>query len=128
MLKKLVAASSVVSIVLLGVLLYTTTPTDIGPLGIFILFVLAYVSVLGVLTYLLFIFSKIISKLASFVTARQPLHALSFRRSYYFSSILTLVPIMLIGLQSVGEVGLYEAFLVAFFAFIGCLYVAKRTS
>lgn len=128
MLEKLVAASSVVSTILAGVLLYATTPATVGPLGIFVLFVLVYVSVLGVLTYLIFAFSKIISKLAAFVTAKQPLRALSFRRSYYFSSILTLVPIMLTGLYSVGEVGPYEVFLVVVFALVGCLYVAKRTS
>ncbi len=127
MLEKLVAASSVVAMILAGVLLYVTTPTKVGPLGIFILFVLVYVSVLGVLTYLLFIVSKLISRLAAFVTAKQPLRPLSFRRSYYFSSVLTLVPIMLVGLHSVGDVGPYEVLLVVIFAAVGCLYVAKRT-
>lgn len=128
MLERLVTISSLISTILAVVVLYTTTPTKIGPLGIFILFVLVYMSVLGVLTYLLFLASKGAAWLVSFVAIRPNVSALSFRRAYYFSSVLTLVPIMLIGLHSVGEVGVYEVFLVVSFAIVGCLYIAKRTS
>ena len=51
---------------------------------------------------------------------------LSFRRSYYFSTVLAAAPVMLIGLQSVGSVGIYEFILVMLFVVIGCVYIAKR--
>src|SRR5215212_1776395 len=54
MLGKLVASSAIISIILVAILLQVTTPASAGPLGIFMLFVLVYVSVLGVLTYLIF--------------------------------------------------------------------------
>jgi hypothetical protein len=128
MLGKVVATSSVISMVLVVVLLQVTNPASIGPLGIFVLFVLVYVSVLGVLTYLLYGVSRIVARIASTVTAKRPLQPLSFRRAYYFSSVLTLAPIMLIGLHSVGEVGVYEVLLVVIFVIVGCVYTSKRTS
>lgn len=128
MLGKLVASSSIISIVLVAIMLQVTTPANIGPLGIFMLFILVYVSVLGVLTYLLFLGSQMVVKMAGFVTAKRPLRPLSFSRAYYFSSIITLAPIMFIGLQSVGEVGIYEIFLIFMFVAVGCVYISKRTS
>ncbi len=128
MLKRLVTASSLVATILVVLMLYSTTPTGVGPLGIFALFVLLYLSVLGVLTYLLLWLSGAVAKLALLASVKRPINALTFQRAYYFSSILTLVPIMLIGLHSVGEVGFYEVFLVTIFGVVGCLYIAKRTS
>lgn len=128
MLEKLVTASSFISTILVVVILYSTTPTSVGPLGIFILFVLVYLSVLGVLTYLLLWLSRGVAGVTALASVKRPINSLTFQRAYYFSSVLTLVPVMLIGLHSVGEVGLYEVFLVTFFGVVGCLYIAKRTS
>jgi hypothetical protein len=51
---------------------------------------------------------------------------MSFRRAYYFSTVLAAAPVMLVGLQSVGSIGIYELILVILFEVIGCLYIAKR--
>lgn len=59
---------------------------------------------------------------------KRTLPSLTIRRSYYFSSVLALAPVMFIGMQSVGEVGIYEVVLVLLFVGIACVYVAKRTS
>ena len=40
---------------------------------------------------------------------------------------MALAPVMIIGMQSVGEVGLYELSLVVVFLVIACVYIAKRT-
>jgi hypothetical protein len=123
-----VTISSVVAIVLLIILLQTTTPATIGPLGILMVFIFMYVSVLGGLTFLLYIASALIAKISRSVTVKKPIQALSFNRSYYFSSVLALVPVMFIGMQSVGEVGIYDVSLVIIFAGIACVYIAKRTN
>ncbi|MDB5165118.1 MAG: rane protein of unknown function [Candidatus Saccharibacteria bacterium] len=49
-------------------------------------------------------------------------------RAYYFSSVVSLSPVMLVGMQSVGGIGVYECGLVALFTIIGCVYIAKRTA
>lgn len=127
MLGKLVAIVSLASAVLLAVLLQVTTPATIGPLGILIVFILMYVSVLGVLTFLIYGASKVGVRLSRGVTVRRPLHPLTFGRAYYYSTVVALAPVMLIGMQSVGNVGVYEVGLVVVFVAIACIYITKRS-
>jgi ABC-type transport system involved in multi-copper enzyme maturation permease subunit len=126
MLEKLVAISTVLSVICVAILLNTTTPATIGPLGIFVLFILLYVSVLGVLTFLLFGIHKIVRRILQSLGVKRPVDELTFRKAYYFSSVVALTPVMMIGLQSVGEVGIYELLLLALFTVIACTYVSKR--
>jgi hypothetical protein len=128
MLSKIVAVSVVMAVTLLAGLLSMTEPATIGPLGILAVFILMYVSVLGVLTFLLYGISRAIGKIATGFTVRKPIQPLTFRKSYYFSSVIALAPVMLIGMQSVGEVSIYEVLLIILFEVIACIYIAKRTS
>jgi hypothetical protein len=72
--------------------------------------------------------SKLISKISVYFTVKKPVQPLSLRRSYYFSSVISLAPVMLIGMQSVGEVEVYDVLLVTLFIVIACVYILKRTS
>jgi hypothetical protein len=128
MLGKVLSISLVISVTLLVTLLQTTTPATIGPLGILIVFILMYVSVLCVLTFLLFSASRVVEKITTSLTLKRPIQQLSLRKSYYFSSVIALAPVMVVGMQSVGEVGFYEVVLVILFVAISCIYIAKRTS
>jgi hypothetical protein len=128
MLGKVVTISSIVAMLLLAILLYTTAPATAGPLGILIVFILMYVSALGVLTFFLYGASRVVARLSRSITVKRPLETISFSRSYYFSSVIALVPVMFIGMKSVGEVGVYEILLVMTFAVIACIYIAKRTN
>jgi hypothetical protein len=128
MLGKIIAISIGVAVTLLVVLLQTTTPTTIGPLGILIVFILMYVSALGVLTFLLFGGSKVVAKMSSSFTVRRPVRALTLGRSYYFSSVIALAPVLFLGMQSVGEVGFYDVILVVLFVVMACVYISKRSS
>lgn len=127
MLSRILTISLVVSVVLLGILLQTTAPTKAGPLGILIVFILMYVSVLSALTFLIYGVSRIVSKVATSFTTKHP-KALTFTRSYYFSSVIALAPVIFVGMQSVGKVGVYDVLLVALFVVISCIYIAKRTA
>jgi uncharacterized protein (DUF58 family) len=128
MLGKVLSISLVVAVTLLVTLLQTTTPATIGPLGILIVFILMYVSVLCVLTFLLFSVSRVVEKITTSFTVKRAIHQLSLRKSYYFSSVIALAPVMVVGMQSVGEVSFYEVMLVILFVAISCIYIAKRTS
>lgn len=127
MLGKLIAISSITAIVLLVLLLQTTAPATIGPLGVLFVFILIYVSVLGVLTFLLFGASEIVIRLLSLLIPKGHAESLSLRRAYYYSSVISLAPVLFIGMQSVGEVSLYDVLLVVLFVVIACVYIAKRT-
>ena len=126
--KILISLATLVSLCLLIILLNFTTPVSAGPFGVLAIFLFAYISCLGVVTILIYFASRLFAHLSGLFMSRKPLDSLSFRRSYYFSTVLSSIPIMLIGLQSVGKVGFYEYLLVFIFAFIGCLYIYKKIS
>lgn len=128
MLEKVLAIGLAAASMLLIILLQTTTPTTIGPLGILIVFILMYVSVLCALTFLVFAASRLVVRVSSSFGARRPLGQISFVKSYYYSSVLALAPVMLVGMQSVGVVGVYEVLLIVVFTLISCIYIAKRTA
>jgi hypothetical protein len=128
MLGRVIAISSVLAMVVLFILWQNTTPSTIGPLGILFVFILMYIAVLGALTFLLFGLNKIIVKLSTSTVVRRPVGQMTLGRSYYFASVIALAPVMVVGMQSVGEVGLYELLLVILFVGIACVYIAKRTN
>jgi len=127
MLKKIIPIITILSLCSLIVLLNVTNPVLAGPFGILAIFIFSYLLSLGVITYFLYWASRVIRHLSIFFILKKPLPELSFKRAYYYSTILAAAPIMLIGLQSVGSVGLYEFILVAIFVIIGCLYISKRS-
>lgn len=126
MLEKIVAITTITSLCLVALLLNVTAPTTIGPLGILAVFILGYLSSLGVMTYFLYSTSRLIAHLGTAFTVKKPISAMPFRVAYYYSTVISAAPIMLIGLQSVGAVGVYEFVLVLLFTVIGCVYITKR--
>lgn len=128
MLVKIVAAITGVSAVLLGVLLLVTTPADGGPLGILGIFVFMYLTALGVLTFLFRAVSGVLMKLNHRGRDNEVVPPVSFRKAYYRASIIALVPVMIIAMQSVGEVGIYQILLVVFFVTTAWIYVSNRTT
>lgn len=127
MLEKILLSGGVVSVILLIILLQVTSPGTAGPLGILIVFILMYLSLLSVLSFVLFGLSAVIRRFFSFLKMKRPINGLSFTRAYYFSSVIALGPVMLLAIQSIGELGFYDVVLVSFFVLISCVYVAKRT-
>jgi hypothetical protein len=128
MLGRVISVIVVLAVVILLAILQTTTPSTAGPIGILFVFIFIYMLVLGALTFLLFWGSKLLGRLRQVITHKAARSSLSLIRSYYFSSILALAPVIFIGMQSVGEVGFYDIALVLLFVAVGCFYVAKRTA
>lgn len=128
MLQRGIVFTTAISIVMLVVLLFTTTPLQTGPLGILGFFVFMYSTALGVLTFLFHGISALLARVTSMKSGRYTTRELSLRRSYYYASVVALVPIMLIAMQSVGEVGIYQLLLIIFFVVIAWIYVTNRTA
>jgi hypothetical protein len=126
-LSKIILISLIASPLLLIAFLQTTTPATSGPLGILLVFILMYTSLLSLLTYLVFYTVNLVNKLATFFMSKG-LGDMSFVRSYYFSSVFALAPVIFIGMESVGRVGLYEVVLIGIFMIVAGVYVAKRTA
>ncbi len=128
MLARVISTGGIIAAALLLFFVTTTTPSRAGPLGILVVFLCLYVMLFSALTFLIWGIQRIIVKLLSPFTIRRPMQPIRLSRAYYFSSVVSLGPVMLIGMQSVGGVGIYECGLVALFTIIGCVYIAKRTA
>jgi hypothetical protein len=126
MLQHVIALITAASVILLGIMLSATTPATAGPFGLLVIFVSAYLACLGLISFFLYGVSRILVYVSSGFTLRKPLRVLPFRRAYYFSTVLAAAPVLLISLQSVNAVGVYEVILVLFFVTIGCVYVSRR--
>jgi len=125
MLKKLITIFTVIALLLLIILLNVTNPASAGPFGILVLFVAIYVFFVGVISGLIYFFSKLISKISIIFMPRRPIERISLKNSYYYSTVIALAPVMIIGLSSVGASSFYSMVLIAIFEIIGVIYVSK---
>lgn len=126
MLQRVIALITLVSLCLLSLMLVFTTPASAGPFGLLVIFISAYLTALGLISFFLYGIGRIAGYALAGFTLKKPIRPLSFRRAYYYSTILAAAPVMLIGLQSVGSIGIYELLLVVIFEVIGCVYITKR--
>ena len=127
-LRQTLVVTTLASLCLLILLLMTTTPATAGPLGLLVIFISAYLTSLGVMSFFLYGASHLFSSFLSGFATKKPLVPLSLRTSYYYATVVATAPVILVGLQSVGAVGFYEVGLVILFVVIGCVYVSRRTT
>lgn len=126
MLPRIIATISLASLIVLSLMLTFTSPATAGPFGLLVIFITAYLTFVGLISFFLFGINRLIIMVSSGMTVRKPLHKMEFRRAYYFSTVLAAAPVMLIGLQSVQSIGIYEVVLVIIFEVVACLYVNRR--
>ena len=129
MFTRILMIAGLVSAGLLLILLTTITPAKAGAFGILAVFLLSYVFILTVTTFLLWGVAYLADRIAS-SGRRIPrkLHAISLKRAYLFATVIALGPIILVGLHSVGGIGVYDVGLVLLFTALGCVYVARRST
>lgn len=126
MLPRIIATISLASLCVLSLMLTFTSPASAGPFGLLVIFITAYLTFVGVISFFLFGINRLIVMVSTGMTVRKPLRKMEFRRAYYFSTVLAAAPVMLIGLQSVQSIGIYEVLLVVIFEVVACLYVSRR--
>jgi len=125
MLPRILAPISLASLCVLSLMLVFTSPATAGPFGLLVIFVSAYLTFVGAISFFLFGINRLITMVTSSMTVKKP-QPLEFRRAYYYSTVLGAAPVMLIGLQSVRSIGVYEFLLVIVFEVVACLYVSRR--
>ena len=128
MLGRTIISSSIVAVVVLFTLLHTTIPATIGPLGILFVFILMYLISLGLVTFLMLGVNNLIFKITPTAKLGHRDQPMTVGRAYYFASVIALAPVIIIGMQSVGETSPYDLLLVGLFLTFSCFYIAKRTS
>jgi hypothetical protein len=128
MLAKILAITGLVSTGLLLVLVTTTTPESAGALGILGVFLLTYSIIVCLLSFCVWVLGRVVDAFGPKTGPLSRKYAISLRKSYYYSSVIALGPVIVISLQSVGGVSIYELSLVIFFIALGCVYVARRSA
>lgn len=126
MLPRIIATISLASLCLLSFMLTFTSPADAGPFGLLVIFISAYLTFVGLISFFLFGMSRFIGMVTSGMALRKPYLSVTFKRAYYFSTVLAAAPVLLIGLQSVQTIGVYEVLLVIIFEVVACLYISRR--
>jgi len=126
MLARILSIVGLVSAGLLLILLTTTTPSRVGAPGILAVFILIYSTILCFLTFFMWFGVKIANRIGQSLHVFHRSVAFPLKRSYYFASVLALGPVIIISLQAVGGIGLYEIGMVCLFLFLGCVYVSRR--
>lgn len=116
----------IIASLLLGIIVQQFNPTTAGPVGILAFFGLLYVIFLAIMTFAIFGASRVVSQFSRFLSLRQPILPISFLKAYYFATVVAFLPVMLLGVQSVGGLGVYDIILIALFGCISSFYVAKK--
>ncbi len=126
MLPRIIATIALASLCLLSFMLTFVPPASAGPFGLLVIFITAYLTFVGAISFFLFGINRLIVMVSSSMTLSRPLTRIEFKRAYYYSTVLAAAPVMLIGLQSVQSIGIYELGLVILFEVFACLYINKR--
>lgn len=119
----------VFALVALMLLMNTTDPISAGPGGILVVFLLVYVFWAGMFFTILHLGLGLVSRLIirhrKTVTVRSI--QLSIRKAYYIASALAFVPVLLLAMNSLGQLQIRDVALVSIFMFLVIFYIVKRT-
>ncbi len=114
MLGRIITVLSLLSGVLLAAMLFFTNPTTVGPFGIFLFFILVYVTILGVVTFLMRMFLWMVERKKIEI------------KGYVRSAIMSFWPLMILIMSSIGTTNVLISMIGAtVFVFSGLFLVKK---
>lgn len=122
----IVAGFGIISALAVVLMLQFTTPQSVGPLGVLAFFILSYVICASFLYLAIGAIIDVAKRVVPSGKWRIYLDGLSGVRQYYYASFIALLPIIFLGMHSVGSVGPIEVGLLALFGLIGCFYISRR--
>lgn len=112
--------------IIVALILSMTNPTAVGPLGVLAFFACAYLFFVCLFFVLIVLVQRITARFVREKNQIQLTNMSSNNKSYYYSTVVALVPVIYIGMQSVGSAGLFEIILLSLFEVLACFYVYKR--
>ncbi len=124
MLKRILGGCFIAALIGLWLLATMTNPAIVHPLGILLFFVLAYIVTLVIFTAAIIIAFRVLQT-ANIIHKKQP--ELQLRRAYMYASVIALAPVILVAMQSVGALGVWDVSLVIIFEILACFYIWRRS-
>ena len=106
---------SIIGLAALILMLFITSPTEIGPFGVLLFFTTIYIVIFGFITFLMQVFIRIAfgeKKLTN--------------KIYLYSAVLAFAPIMLLMARSFGAINFWTISLIGFFIVLAEFLVIKR--
>ena len=115
MLNGLILLFSLIASAITLIILFLTTPTEVGPFGAFILFLMIYIVMFGAMTFIVSLFSKIVGK-------RKGMS----KKEYRYAAVLALGPVLLLVIRATGSFNIVISLLIsAIIVSLCCLWVKK---
>lgn len=111
--------SPILTALLLIILLNTTNPLDLGPAGILLILIIFYLFVASSLHLLLSLLFRI-GKTFGIKKQVNP------SKYYYLTSVLALWPLLLLAINSLGQLNIGEILLITILILIASVYVIRR--
>lgn len=116
----------VLSAIVIAAVVNITSPSDMGPFGILLFFASAYGFFMGLFYVLLFFLKRVTLRLNISPAKKAGIETVTSLRLYYYSTVIALFPVIYIGMQSMGSVGIFEMALLVLFEILACFFVYKR--
>lgn len=118
----------ILSLAGLFLILTLTNPISAGPAGMLLVFFLMYVLCASVLFIFLHLGVSFIGKVWSKTrNANVKEWRIGVRKSYYIASVLAFGPVLLLAMQSVGQLQIRDVILTVTLLCIAIFYVVKRS-
>jgi hypothetical protein len=124
----MIFAALLLSVVGLVLVANLTNPLSAGPLGILVVFALVYICTLSVLLLLVRFMEAVYRLLssASMTVAKKDKMRRWRRQSTQITAVLSFVPIFLISLNSIGQLGLRDIALIIAIEALLIFYIIRR--
>ena len=113
---RIVSSVSIIGLAALILMLFLTSPTEIGPLGVLLFFTTLYISIFGLIAFAMQLFYKLALRREVFRS-----------KDYLYAAILSFGPIMLLMARSFNAINLWTISLIILFLFLAEFLIVKRT-
>lgn len=126
MVLRILAAITFISFCLMLAMLTLTSPASVGLPGMLAIFILGYLSLLGIVAFLLYFGFKIYRLITDRFVKVSIRPTFSLARAYLYASVIAALPMIAIGLYSTDGIRWYEMLLLVIFGALGLVYVRRR--
>ena len=114
---KLLLMISVLAAVVLAAMLFLTSPSSVGPVGVLVFFTMIFIALFGLMVELVKVFQKILKD------KNGKGGEISENKTYMYATVLAFGPIILLVTRSAN---IFTVALVGIFVFLGCFLIRKR--
>ena len=112
---RIILPISIIGLAALILMLFLTSPTEIGPFGVLLFFTTIYLVSFGITAFALQAFKRLAFRRATFSN-----------KDYLYAAVGAFAPIMLLMARSFGAINAWTIGLIVLFLFLAEFLVAKR--